>query len=118
MIKKYDDETRENEIKSYIDTLKQINKSNLYSGIVIYIDKKICGFTLGFLNNQTYEIIIEKAERDIRGLFPYLIKKNLEINNINSKFIDRLDDLGLEHLKKSKLSYHPIICVERFSGNL
>ena len=118
LIKKYDNEIRKNEINSYIATLNEINKSELYSGITIYIDDKLCAFTLGFLNKDTYEIIIEKAEIDIRGLYQFLIKTNLEINNINCKYIDRLDDLGLESLRKSKLSYHPIIYIERYLGNL
>lgn len=118
LIKKYDEDVRVNEVLSYQKTLNDINKNQNFSGIVVYIDDKIVSFTLGFLNNDTYEIIIEKAERDIRGLFQFTIKSNLEINKINCQYIDRLDDLGLESLKKSKLSYQPIKTITRYNIEL
>lgn len=116
LIRKYDDEVRDNEINNYRFILEnEIKKTNRYNGICIFINNQLVAYTLGFDNYDTYEIIIEKAERDIRGLFQYVIKTNLETNNINTKYIDRLDDLGLESLAKSKLSYCPIVAIRRYN---
>lgn len=117
-IKKYADSYREYEIdvyKHYFDNGYKTDKN--FSGIVIYINNQIVGLTLGYLNFNTYEIIIEKAERDIRGLYQYLIKQNLIFNNINCEYMEREDDAGVEMLAKSKLSYHPIIALKRYNIN-
>ncbi len=108
-------EDRSSEINDYEELLKnQINRDKRYSGIVTYINEQLVGYTLGFENHDVYEIIIEKANREIRGLFQYIIKTNLEINNINTKYIDREDDVGQPMLAKSKLSYNPIVVMKRY----
>ena len=49
---------------------------------------------------------IEKANPDIRGLYQY----------INHQFINREEDLGIEGLRKAKLSYHPIRFTEKYTA--
>ncbi len=113
--KKYNDDVRQDEIDVYEEILfNQVNKDKRFSGIVVYIDNKIVGYTLGFLNNNIYEIIIEKAERDIRGLYQFIIKTNLNQNNIDCEFVEREDDLGDPMIAKSKQSYHPIKMIKRY----
>ncbi len=101
------DEDRQNEIHDYQELLQnQMTRDSRYSGIVVYIENQLVGFTLGFSNHDVYEIIIEKAVREIRGLFQYIIKTNLENNAITTPYIDREDDVGQPKLAKSKLSYN------------
>ncbi len=64
---------------------------------------------------KTIDIIIEKAEKTIRGLYQFLIKTNLVFHNINTEYVERGDDGGIELLNKSKISYYPIIISERFA---
>ena len=115
-IKKYAENFRQYEIDVYKKYLfDEMKKDDRYQGAVIYIDDKIVAFTLGFVNYDTYEVIIEKAERDIRGLYQYTISANLKFNNIQCQYMDREDDAGLEALAKSKASYYPLIAVKRYS---
>lgn len=114
-IAKYTEESREIEIELYNDYFKKFQIDENYIGTVIFIDNKIVAFTYSYINNNTLEIVIEKAEKDIRGLYQYLIKTNLEFHNVDTKYIERGDDGGIENLKKSKLSYYPIITLERFA---
>ncbi len=115
-IKKYAENFRQYEIDVYKKYLfDEMKKDDRYQGAVIYIDDKIVAFTLGFVNHDTYEVIIEKAERDIRGLYQYTISANLKFNNIQCQYMDREDDAGLEALAKSKASYYPLIAVKRYS---
>lgn len=99
--------------RRYLTT--EMHKDNRYVGTVFYIDDKIVGFTFGFINHDTFEDIIEKAERDIRGLYQFVIVSNISFHKINCKYMDREDDLGLEVLAKSKQSYYPILAVERYN---
>ena len=111
----FSDEYRKYELDIYKELItNQMHKSSNFSGIVIYIDNKIVAVTLGYLNRNIYEIIIEKANKNIDGLYQFLIKSNLEINDINCEFIDRQDDAGIEALAKSKHSYHPLHEILRY----
>ncbi len=112
---KYTDENRDIELELYVKYFEKFQIDKNYIGTVIFIDNKIVGFTFSYINNETLEIVIEKAEKDIRGVYQYLIKTNLELHNINTKYVERGDDGGIEALKQSKLSYYPIITLERFS---
>ena len=112
---KYTEEDRDIEIELYNNYFEMFKVDNNYIGTIILIDNKIVAFTFSYINNETLEIVIEKAEKDIRGLYQYLIKTNLEFHNINTKYVERGDDGGIQLLKKSKLSYYPIIFLERFS---
>lgn len=115
-IKKYAESFRQYEVDVYKKYLfDEMQKDSRYKGCVIYIDNKIVGFTLGFVNNDTYEVIIEKAEREIRGLYQFLISENLKLNNINVQYMDREDDAGIDELAKSKMSYYPIAAIKRYS---
>ncbi len=99
--------------KKYL--LDEMPKDDRYFGTVVYIDDRIVGFTFGFINGDTFENIIEKAERDIRGLYQFVIVSNISFHHLTCKYMDREDDMGLEPLAKSKQSYYPIIAVERYN---
>ncbi len=114
-MKNYGDEYREYEIEIYRNFLTNfLNKNKNFSGIILYLDNKIIGLTLGFLRKNVYEIIIEKANHELRGAYQFLIQANLNKNNINCPYLDRQDDGGIEVLAQSKHSYHPIYEIKRF----
>ncbi len=115
-ITKYAEDYRDYEQDVYIKYLKEeMPKDKRYVGTVIYIDDRIVGFTFGFLNYDTFENIIEKAERDIRGLYQFLIVTNISFQKIKCKYTDREDDQGIETLAKSKQSYYPLLAIERYN---
>ncbi len=83
----------------------------------IYIDGKLEGFTIG--NYEPKEdmvyIPVEKANTEHRGLYQYLCSEFLiQAFPLASK-VNREDDMGLEGLRKSKLSYNPIYLVEKYT---
>ncbi|MGL4952093.1 MAG: phosphatidylglycerol lysyltransferase domain-containing protein, partial [Mycoplasma sp.] len=115
-IEKYSGENRKYEIDVYKQFLEfEVPKTEKFFGTVIYIDDRIVGFTLCFLRKGICEVIIEKAERDIRGLYQFLISTNLTFHNINAQYMDREDDAGILELAKSKHSYYPIATVNRYN---
>lgn len=87
-----------------------------YKGIVIFLNNSLIGLTLCYLRKDICEILIEKASKDIRGVYQYLISKNLQINNVIQTYVDREDDNGSNMLKKSKMSYYPLFTVSRYTS--
>jgi hypothetical protein len=76
-------------------------------GRVVRMDKQIKGFTFGFgLNADSFCILFETTDLSYKGLSQYIFQRfcaELE----NYKYINIMDDSGLENLKRVKLSYQP-----------
>ena len=82
----------------------------------IFIDGKLESFTMGeYLNHNMALIHIEKANPSIRGLYPYINQQFLVNEFSDVEFVNREEDLGIEGLRKAKLSYHPVKFVEKYT---
>ena len=82
----------------------------------IFIDRKLEAFTMGeYLNPNMALIHIEKANPSIRGLYPYINQQFLVNEFSDVEFVNREEDLGIEGLRKAKLSYHPVKFVEKYT---
>ena len=86
-------------------------------GLVLVEDNRAIAFTLGSrLNETTFDIHFEKALEDIDNAYTainqsfaaYLMEKYPDV-----KWLNREDDLGIEGLRKAKLSYCPDHKVEK-----
>ena len=81
----------------------------------IYIDGKLEAFTFAdMLKDDTVCVHLEKANPEIKGLYPAINKIFLCEEFEDVKFVNREDDLGLENLRKAKLSYNPVELVEKY----
>lgn len=83
----------------------------------VYLDEKLQAFTVGNyseIEDMVY-IPVEKANSNIRGLYQYLCSEFLKQAFPKAGKVNREDDMGLEGLRKSKLSYHPIYMVEKYT---
>ena len=58
---------------------------------------------------------VEKANPNIRGLYPMINKMFLENEFPDVDFVNREEDLGIEGLRKAKLSYYPDRFVEKYT---
>ena len=98
--------------------LNNMEKLGIKGG-VLYVDEKIVAFTYGaIINNKTWDVCVEKADTTIPGAYPVI---NYEYaNQIDEKFIylNREEDLGLEGLRKAKLSYKPTILLNKIIAEL
>ncbi|SCH36726.1 Uncharacterized conserved protein [uncultured Clostridium sp.] len=93
----------------------EILKSNVKIG-GIYIDGNLEAFTIGELINPNMALIhIEKANPDIRGLYPFINQRFLVNEFSDVEFVNREEDLGIPGLRKAKLSYHPVRFVEKYT---
>ncbi len=105
----------ESEIYQYLVETEMF-KSDRYVGSVLYYKNEIIGITLGFIHGQYFEVVIERAKKDIRGSFQYLISNNIKMHQTALEgclYMDREDDAGISELDYSKRSYQPIKIYKR-----
>ena len=83
----------------------------------VYIDDKLEAFTIGnyYKQEDMVYIPVEKANPNIRGLYTFICSEFLKVAFPNAAKENREDDMGLEGLRKSKLSYNPIYMVEKYT---
>lgn len=85
-------------------------------GALIKADGSFEAFTVGeMLNKDTAVIHIEKANNDINGLYTLVNQQFVLREWSSTTYINREQDLGKEGLRKSKLSYHPVGLIEKFT---
>ena len=87
------------------------------SGLCLYVDGKIVGFTLGeesYPGSDTLVVHIEKGLYDIQGVYPMLFSSYLKSLGGKFRYVNREDDVDDEGLRKSKLSYNPCHFVEKY----
>ena len=87
-------------------------------GAVLYAGSEPVAMTLGSeISDVCFDIIFEKALRGYTG--SYAVINNAFAGTLTAyKYINREEDLGIEGLKKSKLSYCPAIIYDRFEATL
>ncbi len=77
-------------------------------GGVLFVDDEVVAFTFGFpINHKTFGVHFEKA--DIRFTGAFTVINQMFANDIPEEFefVNREEDLGIEGLRKAKLSYNP-----------
>ena len=80
-----------------------------YTGGVIRVDGEVVAWTLGEkLSEDTFCTHFEKAFSSYRGAYP-MINREFARNELSAyTFVNREEDMGLEGLRKAKLSYRPV----------
>ena len=86
-------------------------------GGLLRVDGKVVAYTIGErLDDETFCVHIEKAFSSVRGAYP-AINQQFVINELSEyKYIDREDDVGIENLRKAKLSYQPAMLCEKYEA--
>ena len=97
------------EVEGIHEILKNCYSINVHMGGV-YIDGNLEAFTIGSYNVREKMAIIhiEKANPEIRGLYQFINQQFLINEFPDAVLVNREDDLGLEGLRKAKMSYNPV----------
>ena len=107
-----------NERRALIYALHNFESLGLTGGI-LHVNGKIVAFTFGMpINHETFGVHVEKADTSIEGAYAMI---NYEFaNRIPEQYIyiNREEDLGLEGLRKAKLSYQPVTILEKYMACL
>lgn len=83
-------------------------------GGAIRVDGRIIAFTIGSpINQDTFGIHVEKALTDYEGSFTIINREFARRIPEQYTYINREEDLGLEGLRRSKLSYDPELILDK-----
>mgnify|MGYP001777571004 CR=1 FL=1 len=104
------------EVRGIHDILKNCSEMAVEMGGV-YVDGRMEAFTIGSLNplENMAVIHIEKANPEMRGLYQYINREFLVHAFPDVALVNREDDMGLEGLRKAKMSYNPIAFARKYS---
>ncbi len=98
-------------INTYFSNFRELE---LVGGI-IRTDGRISAVTVGEpLNSDTFCVHIEKADRSLDGIYAGI--NNCFVRECMGGFdyVNREEDLGIEGLRKAKLSYHPVFLLNKY----
>jgi hypothetical protein len=97
--------------KRALDNLESLD---LYCGI-IEIEGKIAAFSVSTKpRNGAVEIIFEKGDVDYKGIYAAIVKFTAQKHFENCSFINRQEDMDMENIRKSKLSYNPTMQIKKY----
>lgn len=86
-------------------------------GILLLDQGEVLAVTMGSrLSPDTFDIHFEKAREDVDGAYNAVnceFARFLRLKYPEIKYLDREDDMGLEGLRKAKLSYNPSHLIEK-----
>lgn len=86
-------------------------------GGCIFVGDKMVAFTYGSaINELTFDTHVEKADTAYDGAFTIINKLFAQHLPEHFTMINREEDLGLEGLRKSKLSYQPAVIQHKYLG--
>ena len=105
------------EVRAVREALDNIDEFKM-QGAVLYVEDKPVAMTLGSeISDRVFDINFEKALRAYDGV--YAVINNEFAQTLTAyEYINREEDMGIEGLRKSKLSYNPVIILDRFNAKL
>lgn len=107
-----------NERRALTYALDHFEELGLTGGI-LHVGGRIAAFTFGMpINRDTFGVHVEKADTSIEGAYAMI---NYEFaNHVPPQYVylNREEDLGIEGLRKAKLSYQPAIILQKYSACL
>ncbi len=92
--------------------VKNMSKFGARGGL-IRVEGKVVAITLGTpINENIFDIMFEKALPEYSG--SYAVINNEFAKTLNYDLINREEDLGIEGLRKAKLSYKPYLLLRKY----
>lgn len=89
-----------------------------FSGAILKDDEKIVAYSIG--ENQNNEVVVhyEKADTSYHGAYSMINKEYQQNFAPHKLFVNRMEDAGVEGLRKAKESYKPIRMVQKWEAKL
>ena len=94
--------------------LDNFNRLGLKGGI-IRVDGKMIGFTIGKrVSDYVFGVMYEKADISYEGAYAMINQQFAQRNFEGIPYVNREEDLGIEGLRKAKLSYNPVQLTKKY----
>lgn len=88
-------------------------------GGAILVDGRVVAFTYGSpINGNTFDVAVEKADANYVGAYTMINNEFAKTIDPKYVFVNREEDLGMEGLRKAKLSYHPAEILDKYTAKL
>lgn len=85
-------------------------------GGALFVAGQMIAFTYGApINKNTFDVCVEKADTTFEGAYAVINKEFAAHLPEQYVYVNREEDLGLEGLRKAKLSYQPFLVLEKYS---
>lgn len=86
-------------------------------GGLIRVEDEIVAYSMGEpINSKVFCVHLEKAYASIRGAYPIINQEFVQHEMMDYEFVNREEDLGLEGLRKAKLSYNPAFLYDKYDA--
>ena len=89
------------------------------SGALLIADGQSVAFTIGsMITPDTMDVHFEKAVPGVNGAYPTINREFVRMMRRrfpSLAWVNREDDMGLENLRRAKLSYHPAAMVKKYT---
>ena len=114
-----DADTVSEETVAVIEALYHMDKLGL-EGALIRADGSPVAFSLGgFITPEVFDVNFEKSFGDIQGAYPAInreLARLIRSRHPQVKWFNREDDMGLEGLRRAKLSYYPDVLLAKYTA--
>ncbi len=108
-----EDESLEAEQEAIYEALNNFNTLG-FSGGILCVNDKCAAYTFGeMLNERTLVIHIEKAHMEYAGSYQAITNLFLKNCCVDTLYVNREQDLGIEGLRRAKESYKPTYMVKK-----
>lgn len=102
------------ETEAALDVIEHSEQLGCICGSIV-IDGKLEAFSIGArTGKETVTVHAEKANSRIRGLYQAINNEFCKHLPEEIRFVNREEDMGLENLRKAKLSYKPVELIEKY----
>lgn len=111
------DASKKFEMEEIREAVKYYNELGLTGG-VLYVDREPVAMTMASgINNKVCDIHFEKAIGTYADNGAYAaINKKFAMEMSQYEYINREEDVGVEGLRKAKMSYHPYIVLDKYTA--
>ena len=98
--------------------LQHIEELHLVGG-TLFVEGKMVAFTFGArINSEAFDVCVEKADTAYEGAYAMINNEFVSRLSEEIVYINREEDLGLEGLRKAKLSYYPDLILDKMVATL
>jgi hypothetical protein len=107
-----------NERRALLYALDHFEELGLTGGI-LHVDGQIVAFSFGMpINHETFGVHVEKADTTVDGAYAMINREFASRIPEQYIYVNREEDLGIEGLRKAKLSYQPVTILKKYMACL